>query len=444
MREENNNAVVDNAQDFEQGNVQEKSKQQKRESRRRRRRRSQITAYIIVLVIVAVAIAGLAVGIKKVSAAVVNRQNEKEAVIAASESSENEEIAIITPDDEEVPLASETDEMVNNRIDGTLLDMTLEEKAAYIFFVTPEQLTGVDSAVKAGSSTQAALEQYTVGGIVYSSNNIKSDDQIKEMLTSTAQMSRYPLFLAVSEEGGSASVAATSLGLGGTTAPHFLEGSDDAKENAGALGSYLINYGFNMNLAPSLQLSDSESSFGTDANLTAELSSVYITSLEEMGVSACAKSFPVTVSDSSSGLETCDLTMEELQAGAFIPFQYAIESGADAIMVSNICCPSISGEGIPCSLSGGAITDTLRGSLGYDGIVITDAMNVPAITNSYTSDQAAVAAIIAGADMIYMPEDFQAAYNGILEALNTGLITEDRLDESIRRILRVRYMYEAM
>ena len=71
-------------------------------------------------------------------------------------------------------------------------------------------------------------------------------------------------------------------------------------------------------------------------------------------------------------------------------------------------------------------------------------MNTPAITSSYSSGQAAVAAIIAGADMIYMPEDFQEAYNGIMEALSTGVITEDRLNESIRRILRVRYMYEAM
>ena len=443
MREENNNAVVDEAQDFEQGNVQEKSKQQKRESRRRRRRRSQFIAYMIVLVLVSVTIAGLVWGIKKVSAAVINHQNEKQAEVAASDSSENEEIAIITPDDEEVPLTSQTEEMVNNRIDGTLLDMTLEEKAAYIFFVTPEQLTGVDSAVKAGSSTQAALEQYTVGGIIYSSNNIKSDDQIKEMLATTSQMSRFPLLLAVSEEGGSRSVAATSLGITATKAPSQIGGSDDAIENANTLGSYLLNYGFNLNLAPSLGLTDSETSFGTDANLTAQVASVYITSLESKGVSACATSFPVGVSDPMSGLETVDLSMEELQSGAFIPFRYAIDSGVDAIMVSNVVCPAISGD-TPCSLSGGAITDTLRGSLGYDGIVITDAMNTPAITSSYSSGQAAVAAIIAGADMIYMPEDFQEAYNGIMEALSTGVITEDRLNESIRRILRVRYMYEVM
>ncbi|SEQ48470.1 glycoside hydrolase family 3 N-terminal domain-containing protein [Butyrivibrio sp. TB] len=444
MREENNNAVVETAQDLEQGNVQEKSKQQKRENRRRRRLRSQMFAYLIVLVLITVSITGLVWGIKKVSAAVIDHQTQKDARIAASESSENTEIAIITPDDEEVPLASEADEIVNNRIDATLLNMTLEEKAAYIFFITPEQLTGVDSAVKAGSSTQAALEQYTVGGIVYSSNNIKSDDQIKEMLATTSQMSRYPLLLAVSEEGGSKSVAATSLGITGTKAPSLLEGSDDAAQNAGALGSYLINYGFNMNLAPNLKLSDAENLFGTDANLTAQMASAYISSLETTGVSACASSFPVAVSDPASGLETCDLSIEELQAGTFVPFECAIDAGVDAIMVSNIACPSISGEGIPCSLSGSAITDTLRGNLGYDGIVITDAMNVPAITDAYTSDQAAVAAIIAGADMIFMPEDFQAAYNGIIEAVNTGIITEERLNESVRRILRVRYTYDAM
>ena len=102
MREENNNAVVETAQDLEQGNVQEKSKQQKRENRRRRRLRSQMFAYLIVLVLITVSITGLVWGIKKVSAAVIDHQTQKDARIAASESSENTEIAIITPDDEEV------------------------------------------------------------------------------------------------------------------------------------------------------------------------------------------------------------------------------------------------------------------------------------------------------------------------------------------------------
>lgn len=444
MREENNNAVIGEDQDFEQGDVQETSNWQKRENRRRRRRKSQITAYIVVLAFFVVTLAGLIWGIRRVSAAVLNYQNTVKEVAAVEENSETEGIAIISPDDNGVPLSSETDELINSRIEETLLSMTLEEKAAYIFFVTPEQLTGVDSAVKAGSSTQAALEKYTIGGIVYSYNNIKSDSQIKDMLATTAQMSKYPLLLAVSEAGGSKSTVAESLSLGGTTAPFMLEGSDDASNNAKALGSYLINYGFNMNLSPSLNLSDSEESFGTDAMLVATMSSAYISSLEESGVSACAKAFPLAVSDALGGLESSDLSIEELQNTAFIPFEYAIDAGVDAIMVSNISCPAISGEGTPCSLSGGAITDTLRGSMGFNGIVITDSMNVPAITNSYTSDQAAVAAIIAGADMIYLPEDFQTAYNGILEAVNNGVITESRLDESVRRILYVRYSYEAM
>ena len=288
MREENNNAVIGEDQDFEQGDVQETSNWQKRENRRRRRRKSQITAYIVVLAFFVVTLAGLIWGIRRVSAAVLNYQNTVKEVAAVEENSETEGIAIISPDDNGVPLSSETDELINSRIEETLLSMTLEEKAAYIFFVTPEQLTGVDSAVKAGSSTQAALEKYTIGGIVYSYNNIKSDSQIKDMLATTAQMSKYPLLLAVSEAGGSKSTVAESLSLGGTTAPFMLEGSDDASNNAKALGSYLINYGFNMNLSPSLNLSDSEESFGTDAMLVATMSSAYISSLEESGVSACA------------------------------------------------------------------------------------------------------------------------------------------------------------
>ena len=108
-------------------------------------------------------------------------------------------------------------------------------------------------------------------------------------------------------------------------------------------------------------------------------------------------------------------------------------------MVSHLSAPNALGDNTPASLSPVMITDTLKGQLGYQGIVLTDAMDMAAITEYYTSGEAAVKALLAGADMILMPENFLEAYQGVLDAVNDGTLSEERIDESLRRIYRVRY-----
>ena len=122
----------------------------------------------------------------------------------------------------------------------------------------------------------------------------------------------------------------------------------------------------------------------------------------------------------------------------FLPFQAGIEAGVDFIMVGHVIATSIDTEVVPCSLSKVMITDVLRGELGFDGVIITDALNMGAITEEYTSEEAAVLAIQAGADMLLMPDDFVAAYNGLLAAVQEGTISEERIDESLRRIYRIK------
>lgn len=110
----------------------------------------------------------------------------------------------------------------------------------------------------------------------------------------------------------------------------------------------------------------------------------------------------------------------------------------DVIMVGHISCPNVTGNNIPASLSGQMINEILRGDLGFEGIVITDGMNMGAISESYTADQAAIEAVLAGVDLILMPEDFQSAYYGVLQAVQNGSIPEDRINESLRRILELK------
>ena len=118
--------------------------------------------------------------------------------------------------------------------------------------------------------------------------------------------------------------------------------------------------------------------------------------------------------------------------------QDGTDNGIQVIMVSHISCPNVTGDNTPATLSKTMITDILREKMGFDGMVITDALNMGAITAQYSSSEAAVAALNAGADMLLMPEDFQSAYNGVLSAVENGTVTEERIDESVCRILEVK------
>ena len=162
--------------------------------------------------------------------------------------------------------------------------------------------------------------------------------------------------------------------------------------------------------------------------------------IQESGVSACLKHFPGlgdTTTDTHKERTVIEKSLEELQATNYVAFQDAIESGVDFIMVSHATATAID-EVYPCSLSKKVITEQLRDYLGYDGIVITDAMNVKSITDYYTTEEACVRTIKAGADMILMPENFETGYNAVLEAVREGEISEERIDESLKRIFRVK------
>lgn len=330
-------------------------------------------------------------------------------------------------------------------------EMPIEDKVAGLFMVTPESVTGVTVATQAGEGTQEALKQYAVGGLIYFGQNIKDKEQITEMLSSTTTKSNYPIFLGVDEEGGDISRVANSgidvtkvddmaaIGAGGDASSAFNAGE--------TIGSYLKEIGFNVDFAPVADVTQEgvesalgNRSFGSDPQTVGEMVSNAVNGLEGTGISACLKHFPglgSTTADTHDGRVEIDKTIEELRAADFVPFSAGIEAGADFVMVSHATVPAIDEE-LPSSLSKKVITDTLRGELGFEGVVITDALDMTAITEYYTSEEAAVMAIEAGADMLLMPDDFEAAYNAVLAAVQDGSLSEERIDESLDRIYRVK------
>lgn len=433
----------DDEEDYEPDN-----KSVKRARRRARRIRNQILAYAVVLVLIAGAVGGCFLGGKKVLQKFQeNKQaKEQEEQLAALDETEEPSVELEdTPENTgqaEEPALSPLDEIVTARI----AEMPLEDKIAALFMVTPEQLTGVDSVTKAGNTTKEALTRYKVGGLVYTEKNITGDDQLKELLSNTALIDQT-LFLAVNEEGGENSAVASKLSV--TEVPDMASagGVDGAFQAGDNTGAYLAEYGFNLNLAPVADIKTSEESilgnrsFGSDPAQVGEMAAAYVQGLTGKGVSACVKTFPglggVTKS-TESGMADTQRSQADMEGAEFSAYQAAIAAGSEFVMVGTISAPNVTGDNTPCCLSTTAV-GLLRNNLAYDGIIITGALNESSVTEYYTSADAAEKALRAGVDMIYMPEKFEEAYTGLLQAVQSGSLEESRIDESLMRIYRVKY-----
>ena len=143
-------------------------------------------------------------------------------------------------------------------------------------------------------------------------------------------------------------------------------------------------------------------------------------------------------SSNMSGFPLINSSLDELKKKEFLPYTNAIAQGLDFIMVGHISVPNVTGDDTPASLSEKMIGEVLRKDLGFKGVVMTDYLNDANIVKNYSASDAAVRAIQAGADMLVEPENFEEAYNGVLKAVKSGKISEDRIDESLYRILRVK------
>ena len=182
--------------------------------------------------------------------------------------------------------------------------------------------------------------------------------------------------------------------------------------------------------------------YGSDAAIVSSMAVSMLQGLEDNGVSACLKHFPgigSSTEDTHTGMAVSNRTLDEFRAEEFVVFKNGIDAGADFVMVSHLSVPAITGDNTPSTLSSMVVTDLLRNELGYDGVIITDAMNMEAITLYHGADDAAILALKAGCDMILMPEDFELAYQGVLAAVQNGTISEERINDSLRRIYRIKY-----
>ena len=343
-------------------------------------------------------------------------------------------------------------EALRNYISSFISSMTIEEKVAGLFFLTPESLTGGGTVIAAGSSTNSALLKYPVGGIVYDAKNIQDSEQFKEMIYNTKCFCKYEIFAALAEEGGENS----PLSTGGLVTEPVL-GQKEVSETSEAAGAYSIGIsvastfntlGIDVNFAPVSDVTLVEKSviasrsYGTDKSQVLSMTKNMLKGMSDQSIYGCLKYFPgqgdVTI-DSSKGRSTSKRTKADLEGCEYEFVKMAVEEKVPFIMVSHVSMPEITGDNTPASLSGVFMTDMLRTELGYEGIIITDYMDKAAIKRYYKPADASVMAIQAGADMILVPSDFKKAYEGVLKAVEEGEITEERIDESLCRIFMLKY-----
>lgn len=344
-------------------------------------------------------------------------------------------------------------------IDLLLSRMTLREKVGQLFIVRPDALDPDQSTAQILDSSaegvtvltdeiRQMLEQYPVGGIALFGKNITSPEQITALNEAFQESSTIALFLCVDEEGGTVSRLANHTGF---DLPKYKNAAtvgqtgdaSQAYAMGSTIGSYLAEYGFNLDFAPVADVNTNPDNpiignraFSSQPQTAAQMAGAMADGLNTQGVLAVFKHFPGhgdTAEDSHLSLAVSYKTAAEMLECEWLPFLEA--DNGDLIMVGHIAVPEITGDDTPATLSYTLVTEILKGDLGFQGLVITDALEMGGITQQYSSGEAAVAALLAGCDILLMPEDLAEAFEAVVSAVEDGTLSNQWLDSTVRRIL---------
>ena len=338
--------------------------------------------------------------------------------------------------------------------DKSIATMTVREQVGMLFWIRPESLIA-DEEGKVRSLTSEMkknYEKYPAGGFVLFSKNLKDEETLIK-LTSDIHKMNERAFIAIDEEGGTIARIAKCDAFDVERFPDMeeiaLAGDESEAYRLGiTIGGYLNEYGIDADFAPVADVNTNpdnpvigKRAFGDDPKVAAGMVCKVIDGLHDAGVLCCIKHFPGhgdTTNDTHKEYAETLKTWEEIKAVEMIPFEAGISEGTDMVMVAHISAPMVTGDDTPASLSKVLITDKLRGELGFTKVIVTDALDMQAITDKYGDAKAAELAFNAGADILLMPKDYYAAFDGIIESVNAGTITEDRINESVKRILMMK------
>lgn len=362
----------------------------------------------------------------------------------------------LTFKDEEIPKQENpieldtSQEEVNPKeewIDDTLDNLSLEEKIGQMLMVSDYSTSMTDELL-------ANFNEVKPGGFILFGENIKSYEQTTNLIKNIKNTSNIPLFISIDQEGGrvqrikklpdaTVSIIPPMYNLGLTNDTNL------AYEVGKVIGEELRVFDINMDFAPVLDIYSNPKntvignrSFGTTAEIVSNMGISLAKGLENTGIIPVYIHFPGhgdTLEDSHTTLPIINKTKEELMDMELKPFIEAIENDAEIIMVSHLAVPKITGNNTPATLSKEIITDLLKEELGFDGIVITDALNMKALTNKYTEEEIYINAINAGVDILLMPDFDIETINIIKQAITSAEISEEQIDKSVSKILDLKY-----
>lgn len=330
-----------------------------------------------------------------------------------------------------------------------LQTMTLDQKIGQLFMI---RFNGdvMDDALR------QIIEEKHIGGIIYFQYTGNLDDPVRAAnLSNTLQACAIaadgiPLLLSLDQEGGRVTRITGGTDFPGNMALGASRAVDKAYLTGSVIGTEIRAIGANMDLAPVLDVNNNPDnpvigvrSFGEQANLASQMGLAYSGGLRNSGVVATGKHFPGhgdTSVDSHTGLPIVTYDFETLDTVHGKPFRDAIAGGLPAIMTAHIVVTCLDSDR-PATLSPAVINGYLRSNLGFDGVVMTDSMGMAGITSGYTIEQASVMAVQAGVDIMALPPDLDRAINAIKAAVTSGDIPQSRIDESVARILRLKYRH---
>ena len=365
-------------------------------------------------------------------------------------------------------------EVAEDSIETMVQQMTLREKVGQLFMVRPDALDPeqtqqqIDDEYSSGVTEvsepmRRMLEQYPVGGICQFGKNIEDPEQIVRFNRELQESSKIPLLIAVDEEGGTVARLAnnpafhltqyeSAAAVGETGAP------ENARQMGQTIGGYLKQYGFTMDFAPVADVYTNEANtvignraFSHDAATVATMANAMAQGLQEEQILPVFKHFPGhgdTAEDSHSGLAYTYRTREEMAQCEWLPFLTLSQSEENlcAVMVGHIAAPALDDSDTPASLSHKIVTQLLREELlaDQDVLVVTDSLAMGAITELYEPGEAAVQAVQAGCDVILMPDGLADAFDAVMTAVQDGTIPEERINESVSRILKFKQKYAGL
>lgn len=326
-----------------------------------------------------------------------------------------------------------------------LSDLTIEEKVGQLFFLAFQNIEIETSHYNLTDGNKELLKKIQPSGVVLFGENISDDKQLRLFIDDVKSCIKIPPFIALDQEGGR--VQRIHYPMATTIPPMSSLGEDGSVKKAYTIGRVLARdikkFGFNMDFAPVCDVFSNpantvigDRAFSNDSKIVSRLSQAVYNGINDEGVIPVIKHFPGhgdTVADTHKTSAYTNKTLDELRNCELAPFASQIKKGAKAVMVAHITANKL--DSLPATLSHKIITELLREELGFNGVVITDALGMKAISDNYTIKDAVIMAINAGCDILLMPNDPAGAFTILLNAFKNGDLSLKRLNESVARIM---------